>query len=103
MVKRPTRQGSGLKAADYRQWSPVLKAKILEFQPKIACVHGLMAYKAYLLHGEGVRESPGLGLQSRTIGTSRVFVTPNPSPANAKYSLGDLAEWYGRLREAAQR
>ena len=44
-----------------------------------------------------------LGFQERRIGTSCVFVVPNPSPANAKYSLGDLAEWYGRLREAAQR
>ena len=37
------------------------------------------------------------------IGTSTVFVVPNPSPANAKYSLNDLAEWYGWLREASQR
>jgi TDG/mug DNA glycosylase family protein len=61
-----------------------------------------MAYKAYLQHGEGVKEKPGLGLQERIIGTSAVFVVPNPSPANAKYSLNDLAEWYGRLREASQ-
>jgi len=27
---------------------------------------------------------------------------PNPSPANAKYSLNDLAKWYGRLREFSQ-
>ena len=37
------------------------------------------------------------------IGASAVFVVPNPSPANAKYSLNDLAEWYGRLREVSQR
>ncbi|PKB71968.1 MAG: hypothetical protein BZY87_02730 [SAR202 cluster bacterium Io17-Chloro-G6] len=103
VAKRPTPMGSGLRAADFRQWAPALKEKILRFAPRLVCFHGLMAYKAYLQHGEGVKENPQLGLQERTIGVSKVYVVPNPSPANAKYSLSDLAEWYGRLKEAAQR
>ena len=103
VAKRPTPMGSALRAADFRQWAPVLREKILRFAPRLVCFHGLMAYKAYLQHGEGAKENPQLGLQERTIGASKVFVVPNPSPANAKYSLSDLAEWYGRLREAAQR
>ena len=102
VAKRPTPMGSGLRAADFRQWAPVLKEKIIEFAPKLVCFHGLMAYKAYLQHGEGAKEKPELGMQERTIGISRLFVVPNPSPANAKYSLGDLADWYGRLKEASQ-
>ena len=102
VAKRPTPMGSGLRAADFRQWAPVLKKKIIKFAPKLVCFHGLMAYKAYLQHGEGVKEKPELGMQERTIGRSKLFVVPNPSPANAKYSLGDLAEWYGRLKEASQ-
>jgi len=102
VAKRPTPMGSGLRAADFRQWAPVLKEKIIKFAPKLVCFHGLMAYKAYLQHGEGVKERPGLGMQERTIRQSRLFIVPNPSPANAKYSLGDLAEWYGRLKEASQ-
>ena len=103
VAKRPTPMGSGLRAADFRQWAPVLKEKILKFAPRLVCFHGLMAYKAYLQHGEGVKESPQLGLQARTIGSSRLFVVPNPSPANAKYSLSDLADWYGQLKEATNR
>ena len=103
VAKRPTPMGSGLRAADFRQWAPVLKEKISRFAPRLVCFHGLMAYKAYLQHGEGVKEKPVLGLQERMIGTSAVFVVPNPSPANAKYSLNDLADWYERLREAGQR
>ena len=100
VVKRPTRQGSGLKAEDYRRWAPVLKEKLLLYRPKLVCFHGLMAYKAYLRYAEGLpRESPGLGLQDRRIGDSQVFVVPNPSPANAKYSVNDLAAWYRRLSE----
>ncbi len=103
VAKRPTPMGSGLRAADFREWAPVLKEKVLQYAPKLVCFHGLMAYKAYLQHGEGVKKKPELGLQERMIGTSAVFVVPNPSPANAKYSLNDLADWYGRLREASQR
>ena len=102
VAKRPTPMGSGLRAADFREWAPVLKEKVLQYAPKLVCFHGLMAYKAYLQHGEGVKEKPELGLQARSIGASAVFVVPNPSPANAKYSLNDLAEWYGRLKEARQ-
>ena len=102
VAKRPTPMGSGLRAADFREWAPVLKGKIVRFAPKLVCFHGLMAYKGYLQHGEGVKEQAQLGLQDRTISASAVFVVPNPSPANAKYSLNDLAEWYGRLREASE-
>ncbi len=103
VAKRPTSMGSGLRAADFRLWAPVLKEKIIKFAPRLVCFHGLMAYKAYLQHGEGLKEKPELGMQERKIGVSAVFVVPNPSPANAKYSLQDLAEWYRRLREASQR
>ena len=97
VVKRATAQGSGLKAADFRHWAPVLRDKLLQFQPRVANFHGVTAYKAYLRYAEGVRESPELGLQARLVGSTRIFVTPNPSPANAAYSLDDLSEWYRRL------
>lgn len=97
VVKRPTPQAAGLNAADYRRWCPVLKEKLLEHQPHIVCFHGLMGYKAYLKYAEDSNERPRLGLQDRTIGRSRVFVVPNPSPANAQYSLDDLVAWYQKL------
>ena len=46
------------------------------------------------------------GEQASRIGQSRVFVTPNPSPANAVYSLDELVAWYRRLaavRDALRR
>ena len=97
VVKRATPQGSALKAADYRQWAPVLREKLLQCQPQLVCFHGLMAYKAYLSYAEGEKASPKLGLQHRCIGTSPVFVVPNPSPANARYSVEDLTGWYDQV------
>ena len=99
VVKRPTPQASGLSTRDYRRDAPVLKEKLLRFAPAIACFHGLTAYRAYLRHAEGIAKPGGidLGRQEFTIGSSRVFVLPNPSPANARYSLDDLTGWYIEL------
>ena len=99
LVKRPTPQASGLTAADYRRDAPLLRAKLLRYAPAIACFHGLTAYRAYLRYAENIR-SPGaltLGRQEHTIGRSRIFVLPNPSPANARYSLDNLTQWYREL------
>lgn len=100
VVKRPTPQASGLKAADYRRWAPLLRERLLQCRPRMVCFHGLMAYKAYLRYGEGVKSNPELGRQPRNIADSAVFVVPNPSPANARYSVADLAGWYDKLAAA---
>ncbi len=99
VVKRPTRQGSGLRAADFRRWAPVLKEKLLRCRPRIACFQGVTGYREYLRYADGVRERPELGLQQHNIGETRVFVVPNPSPANAQFSLDDLVDWYQRLQK----
>ena len=91
-----------LKAEDYRRWAPVLKEKLIKYRPRIASFHGLMGYRAYLKYAEDVGERLVLGLQERRIGQARVFVVPNPSPANAQYSLDDLVRWYDRLQELRQ-
>jgi len=97
VVKRPTARGSQLTVKDFRHWAPLLQRKLEEFEPLIVCFHGLTAYAGYL-GGCGIpSQRPTLGLQIFHIGNSRVFVVPNPSPANAKYSLDTLVEWYCRL------
>ena len=102
LIKRPTSQASGLNVSDYREGAPILKAKLLDYQPAIACFHGMMCYRAYLKYAEGFKEKPNLGLQPHSIGQSRVFVVPNPSPANAQYSLQALVAWYQQLGELRQ-
>ncbi len=39
----------------------------------------------------------GLGVQPVAIGSFSVLVTPNPSPANATWSLASLIAWYRQL------
>ena len=102
VVKRPTPQGSGLKAADYRRWAPLLREKLLQCRPRLVCFHGLMAYKAYLQYAEGEKAAPELGPQSRPIGESAVFVVPNPSPANARHSVEAITQWYNQVAAVLQ-
>lgn len=103
VVKRPTRGGAGLRAADYRRDVPELKRKLDRLQPIIAWFHGKQAYGLYLRYGEGLTAARSAwGAQDLRIGQSRVYVTPNPSPANAAYSLGDLTRWYRGLGRYAQ-
>ena len=104
IVKRPTRGASDLRAADYREWAPVLRGKLEQYKPLIVCFHGAVAYRNYLKHAEGnATASIELGLQPLAIGGSRVFLVPNPSPANASYSLDTLVGWYRALRDLRQK
>jgi len=97
VVKRPTAGSSDLRAADYTRWAPELKRHLLRCSPRIVRFHGKIAYVNYLKRAEGVDENPDLGLQDRLIGQSRVFLIPNPSPANAAYSMAELIGWYTEL------
>ena len=97
VVKRPTSQATGLSQADFRRWVPVLREKLETHQPLISCFQGLMAYRQYRKHSDGVSGVLSLGLQTQDIGASKVFVVPNPSAANARFSVHDLAWWYDEL------
>jgi len=97
LIKRPTRGASELRAQDYRQGAPDLRVLIEHYQPQYAWFHGKLAYKNFIRYGGMDTDGDDWGLQRHRIGETRIFVTPNPSPANAAYSLSDLVTWYNRL------
>lgn len=97
VVKRPSRSGSELRAGDYRQWAPILKEKIEQNKPDIAWFHGKVAYRQFLRYSSCQHGDITWGLQARVALPMNVIVTPNPSPANAAYSLDDLIKWYNVL------
>lgn len=102
VVKRPTRGGAELRADDYRRDVPKLRAKLEQFEPAVAWFHGKQAYGLYVRYGEQLKAvKVAWGAQALRVGKSRVYVTPNPSPANAAYSLNDLTRWYRRLARYA--
>jgi double-stranded uracil-DNA glycosylase len=99
VVKRPTPGAAQLRAQDFRLGAPLLTEKLLACAPRLVWFHGKLAYRHYLKCSGADAVELAWGLQPREIGNSRVFVTPNPSPANAGFSLGDLVLWYRRLAE----
>ena len=100
VVKRASNSASSLRAADFRAWAPLTREKLLTASPLVVCFNGITGYKWFLQYAEGrKRDDVALGEQPERLGDSRVFVAPNPSPANASYSLDDIAGWYTRLAE----
>jgi TDG/mug DNA glycosylase family protein len=96
-VKRPTARASDLAPAEFAAAVTALVEKLARRQPRVACFHGMMAYRQVHRALAGARSDPILGLQSARIGRSRIFVVPNPSPANAHFTLADQILWYDRL------
>ena len=98
VVKKPTPGAADLKAADFRAWAPVLDAHLQSCLPRIAWFNGMGVYRSYLRHGRGLApETIAFGRQADCLDGVAAFVTPNPSPANASYSLADLVAWYRQV------
>ncbi len=97
LVKRPTRGAADLRAGDYRTAAPCLRRLIEKYQPQCAWFHGKLAYGYFVRYGGVTATDIEWGLQAHSIGQSRIFVTPNPSPANAVFSVDDLVTAYRQL------
>jgi TDG/mug DNA glycosylase family protein len=99
VVKRPSANASELSLEEFVEAAPKLIRKLQRYQPRLACFHGLTAFRPFLLYGLKVKRKPELGPQPETIGATRLFVVPNPSPANAHFTPKQQAEWYDRVAE----
>lgn len=99
VVKRPTAQAAEVRPAEYREWTPRLRQRLTACAPRVACFQGLTGFRPFARHGLGYDEPLNLGPQPLTLGATRLFVTPNPSPANAQYRVDDLVAWFDRLAD----
>jgi TDG/mug DNA glycosylase family protein len=99
VVKRPSANASELTLQDFTIWVPILLQKLHHYAPQVACFHGLTAYRPF--HNFALKSpgAPVLGAQPERIGDTRLFVVPNPSPANAHFTLADQTDWYNRLSD----
>ena len=88
---RTTRGSSDLRRADFAG-TPERLARIAdELAPEILAFVGKAAYRG------AFRERPGLGLQERRLGSTRLFVLPSTSPANAAVPYGERLRWFREL------
>ena len=100
IVKRPTAGSGELGPREFREGAARLEALVLRLEPGVVWFQGAMAWRAFARHARWrVTGEMRWGAQEWTIGDARIFVTPNPSPANASHSLAALVEWFDALAD----
>ncbi len=73
-----------------------LRRKVLKYSPKILAVVGLVAYRVAFERPKAV-----VGLQDDRIGSTYVWLLPNPSGLNAHHQDAALVELFAELRRFA--
>jgi double-stranded uracil-DNA glycosylase len=87
-----TTPGSGdLRRADFAGSAERLERIARELRPGWLAFVGKEAYRG------AFGERPELGLQSRTLGATRLFVLPSTSPANAAVPWDERLHWFREL------
>lgn len=100
VVKRSSRNAAELRPADFEKGAPRLLQRLQEYRPRVACFHGLTAFRAFVRYAlNDARADWPLGPQPLRVESTRLFVVPNPSPANAHFTPKDQVIWYDRLAE----
>jgi TDG/mug DNA glycosylase family protein len=97
VVARATARAGELSDDELREGGQALAATVARVRPRWLAVVGITAYRTAF-----GRPDATVGPQDDTLEGARLWVLPNPSGLNAHWSLGALAEEFGRLRQAAR-
>lgn len=98
VVKRATPMERNVSRKEFLAGAEVLLGKLRAYQPALVWLHGKTPLNS-LCRVADVSPHAQWGLQDVTLEGVRIFVTPNPSPANAAFSLATLVEWYNRVAD----
>ena len=98
VAKRASAMGHELRAADFKIDAPKLREKIEHYKPELIWFHGKVAMNKFMFYAYGINKDWQWEFSKIDEIESKVFVSPNPSPANAAYSLDVLVDYYKRLR-----
>ena len=89
-----TTPGSGdLRRADFASAAERLERIAAELRPRFIAFVGKEAYRGTF------GERPELGLQTRRLGETELFVLPSTSPANAAVPYAERRRWFRELRK----
>jgi len=97
VVDRPSARADELSRDEFVTGGRALERKVRRFRPQWLAVLGVGAYRVAF-----TRPGAVVGEQPETIGTTRVWVLPNPSGLNAHYTLPKLVEEFALLRQAVR-
>ncbi|CAN5474735.1 G/U mismatch-specific DNA glycosylase [soil metagenome] len=93
IVKRTTATADQLDREELIRGGRQLTARVRRHKPAVLAIVGVGAYRTAF-----AKPDAKLGLQPHVIGSTRVWVLPNPSGLNAHYQPADLARLFRQLR-----
>lgn len=99
LCKTASSMAHQVRAADFRAGAARLATVIEHCRPRVLWFHGATAYRAFCRQALGAQGTVEPGVQPQRFGGAPIFVSPNPSPANARYSLDDLIGCYRQLAD----
>ena len=97
VVARATAAADELAPAEFVAGARRLRAKMSRYEPRVLALLGVGAYRTAF-----ARPKASIGLQQETIGTTKLWVLPNPSRLNANYKPKDFVRLFLELRLYAE-
>ena len=96
LVGRPTARADLLTKQELLEGARLLHRKVRRLRPKVLAIVGLGAYRSAFNNPEAV-----CGLQDECIGSTQIWLLPNPSGLNAHHPGPALVELFRALHEFA--
>lgn len=98
LCERPTVGSGDLTTEELRAGGRIFERKVKEYRPRAVAVLGVSAFRVAF-----DRPKAGVGPQPESLGTSLVWVLPNPSGLNAHFTPPVLARVFRKLRQHLHR
>jgi TDG/mug DNA glycosylase family protein len=96
LVDRTTRAASDVGLAELRAGAVALEQKVVRWKPRWVAVLGVGAYRRAFR-----RPGAAIGAQPDPMGSTGVWLLPNPSGLQARYQLPEMIAMFAQLRTAA--
>jgi len=97
VVERATSQIDELSPEEIQIGVKILRRKIIKFAPQTICFIGLTGFRWVFGVPAKVKVAPGP--QQEMMGSSRIYVLPSTSPANAHYLLAQMVKEFSRFKK----
>ena len=96
VVERATARIDELTKEEIKNGARMLRQKIERYSPPVACFIGITGFHWVFEIPSKIRITPGP--QAEQIGSTKIYVLPSTSSANAHYLLDDVVAEFSRLK-----
>ena len=97
VVKKPSSSSKVLTAIDFKRDAPKLRANCEIYSPNYLWFHGKVALTQFSRYAYGYKQEWQWGINQCSQIPFNIFLSPNPSSANAVFSLPVITDYYAQL------